>query len=133
MSIASRASLVEFSRLGLLRGAGAVPSSRLAEFGDQPAVRQGRLQPILRAQPPDSGDQIVLKLPGEFRFHGAGFLAERGAARRASALRALTPVAILEAHDVVFTEIRARLHLDDLERHRARVLDAMLHADRDVG
>src|SRR5205814_3966953 len=59
-----------FSRLSRLRGPGAVPSSRLVELGDQPAVRQECLQPILRAQPPDGGDQIVLKLPGEFRFHG---------------------------------------------------------------
>src|SRR3981189_747645 len=50
-----------------------------------------------------------------------------------SAGRSLASVTVLEAHDVVFAQIRARLHLDDFQRHRARVLDAMLHADRDVG
>src|SRR5258707_12359154 len=52
--------------------------------------------------------------------------------RSPSAGRSLASVTVLEAHYIVFAEIRARLHLDDLERHRARVLDAMLHADRNV-
>src|ERR1700731_3638187 len=50
-----------------------------------------------------------------------------------SAGRSLASVTVLEAHYVVFAEIRAGLYLDDFQRHRARVLDAMLHADRDVG
>src|SRR5215467_3395372 len=50
----------------------------------------------------------------------------------ASGLRALAAVAVLEAHDVVLAEVRPRLYLDDLEHDGARILDAMLHADRDV-
>src|SRR5215469_11312317 len=49
-----------------------------------------------------------------------------------SGLRTLAAVAILEAHDVVLAEIGARLHLDDLECNGARILDAVLHPDRDV-
>src|SRR5215467_14758691 len=51
----------------------------------------------------------------------------------ASGLRALAAVTVLEAHDVVLAEVRPRLHLDDLEHDGARILDAVLHADRDVG
>src|SRR5215469_16871268 len=50
-----------------------------------------------------------------------------------SRVRALASVTVLEAHDVVLAEIRARLHLDDLEHYGAGVLDTVLHADRDVG
>src|ERR1700739_1679419 len=52
---------------------------------------------------------------------------------RPSGLRALAAVAVLEAHDVVFAEVGPRLHLDDLEHDGAGILDAVLHADRDVG
>src|SRR5690349_21809462 len=51
--------------------------------------------------------------------------------RRAVALRtSVASIRVVEAHDVVFAEIAARLHLDDLERHLARVLQAMPHAER---
>ena len=42
-------------------------------------------------------------------------------------------VGVLEAHDVVLAEVTARLHLDDLERHLARVGEAVCVAERDVG
>ena len=42
---------------------------------------------------------------------------------------AATPVHVLEAHDVVLAQISARLHFDDFQRQRARVFQAMLHAD----
>src|SRR3984893_12782271 len=47
--------------------------------------------------------------------------------------RSLASVTVLEAHDVVLAQVRAGLHLDDFQRHRARVLDAVLDAHRDVG
>src|ERR1700730_15999689 len=50
-----------------------------------------------------------------------------------SAGRPLASVTVLEAHDVVLAEVRTRLHLDDFERHDARVLNAVLDAHRDVG
>src|SRR5438876_8710102 len=50
-----------------------------------------------------------------------------------SASRSLASVAILEAHDIILAEIGARLHFDDLERHGTGVLDAVLHAHRDIG
>src|SRR6201993_4078353 len=50
-----------------------------------------------------------------------------------SGLGALASVSVLEAHDVVLPEVGARLHLDDLEHDGARILDAVLHADRDIG
>ena len=56
----------------------------------------------------------------------------------AKALEFLVPgalaalVAVLEAHDVVLAEVAARLHLDELERQLARVLQPVLRPDRDV-
>src|SRR5664279_6162423 len=43
------------------------------------------------------------------------------------------PVAVLEPHDVVFAEIRPRLHFDDLERYLAGVGKPVRLAERDVG
>src|SRR5690349_13939240 len=45
----------------------------------------------------------------------------------------LAPVAVFEALDVVLAEIAARLHLDDEERHLARVLEPVPGSDGDVG
>src|SRR5688572_19424506 len=45
----------------------------------------------------------------------------------------LAAIGVIEADDVVLAEIAARLHLDDLQRFRPRVLDAMYGADRNVG
>jgi hypothetical protein len=42
-------------------------------------------------------------------------------------------VGVFEAHDVVFAQVAARLHLDDLQRHLARVGQAVHLAQRDVG
>src|SRR5207342_3902917 len=42
-------------------------------------------------------------------------------------------VHVLEADDVVLAQIAARLHLDQFQRHHARILEAVLHAQRDVG
>src|SRR5947208_15385050 len=42
-------------------------------------------------------------------------------------------VSVLEANDVVLSEVASRLHLDDLERQAAGVLEAMLGAGRNVG
>src|SRR6202171_26228 len=42
-----------------------------------------------------------------------------------------TSIGIVEAHDVVFAEVRARLHLDDLEGHLPGVLEPVAHAERD--
>lgn len=44
-----------------------------------------------------------------------------------------TSVLIVEAHNVVFAEIAARLNLDDFERRLARILQTMLHAQRNIG
>ena len=41
-------------------------------------------------------------------------------------------IAILEPHDVVLPEIAARLHLDQVQRHLAGILEPVLRADRDV-
>lgn len=43
------------------------------------------------------------------------------------AFPSLTAVLVVQTHDVVFAEVRARLHLDDLERHLARVLETVRH------
>ena len=43
-----------------------------------------------------------------------------------SRLVGLTAVYILEANDVVFTQISPRLHFDDVQRNFAGVIDAML-------
>src|SRR5579884_3365629 len=51
---------------------------------------------------------------------------------RSPALFAGSPVTILEPHDVVLAEVRARLHLDDVQRDLAGILDAVTDADRDV-
>src|SRR5215472_4448134 len=48
-------------------------------------------------------------------------------------LGALPSVDILEAHDVILTEVGARLYFDDLERRGAGILDAVLDAQRDEG
>src|SRR5262249_39108824 len=53
-----------------------------------------------------------------------------GAYRLAVASAAL--VVVLEAHNVVFAEIAAALHLDQLERDPPRIGEAMHGADRDV-
>src|SRR5579872_2739310 len=50
-----------------------------------------------------------------------------------SVRRALTAVTIIESHDVILAEVGARLHLDDVQRNHPRILDAVLHADRNVG
>src|SRR5687768_6375229 len=42
-------------------------------------------------------------------------------------------IPILEPNDVVFTEVGARLHLDDVQRDLSGVLDAVASADRNVG
>jgi hypothetical protein len=59
--------------------------------------------------------------------HGSGALVSE---RKTLCRRA--PVAILEAHDVVFTEIIAALHLDDHERIGAAIFEAMASFDRDI-
>ena len=46
---------------------------------------------------------------------------------------AFAAIAVLEAHDVVLAEIGAGLHLDDVQRNLAGILDAMLRAERNVG
>ena len=53
--------------------------------------------------------------------------------RASLSIAQLAPVVVFEADDVVLAEVRARLHLDDLERHLARVGEAMRLAERDVG
>src|SRR5512142_1106384 len=61
---------------------------------------------------------------------------EGGSKRRAwsrAGPSAAAAVVVLEAHDVVFAKVRARLHLDDLQRHLARVGEAVRFAERDVG
>ena len=50
---------------------------------------------------------------------------------RGSALRAA--VAVIKPHDVVFAEIRARLHLDDLERDGAGIGESMNFPKGDEG
>src|SRR5687768_8566564 len=52
---------------------------------------------------------------------------------RRSTCLAFAAVAVLEAHDVVLAEIRAGLHLDDVQRDLAGILDAVLRAERNVG
>ncbi len=44
---------------------------------------------------------------------------------QARAFPSLTAVLIVQTHDVVFAEVRTRLHLDDLERHLARILESV--------
>src|SRR5258706_6570321 len=48
-------------------------------------------------------------------------------------VRSLPAVMVLEADDVVFAEIAAGLHLDDMQRDLARVLQAVRRAKRDIG
>src|SRR5580658_11073952 len=48
-------------------------------------------------------------------------------------IRALTSVTVFEANDIVFTEVAARLHLDDVQGDLPGVLDAMTNPDRNVG
>src|SRR3984893_19171278 len=50
-----------------------------------------------------------------------------------SVRRTLAPVPIVEAHDVVLTEVRARLNLDMVKRNHAGILDPVLHPDGNVG
>src|SRR5215472_4966905 len=70
----------------------------------------------------------------ELRLLTARFLsAVAPAARCYSGGGPLASIDVLEAHDVVLAQVRAGLHLDDLERDHARVLDPVLHAYRDVG
>src|SRR5579884_2703495 len=47
--------------------------------------------------------------------------------------RSLAAIAVLEANDVVLTQVGAGLYLDDVHRDLAWILDAMAHTDRDVG
>src|SRR5690606_37025320 len=47
-------------------------------------------------------------------------------------LLAFPAVPVLEAHDIVLAQVGARLYLDDVQRNLARVLDAVLGAQRDV-
>lgn len=42
------------------------------------------------------------------------------------------PVLVVEAHDIVFAEIVARLNFDDFERNAARILEAVDLADGDI-
>src|ERR1700722_18773490 len=58
-----------------------------------------------------------------------------GSASPASELpqRSLPSVGVVEAHDVVFAEIGAGLHLDHLQRHLAWVLETVSSAKRDIG
>src|ERR1700719_2634296 len=49
------------------------------------------------------------------------------------AAAAFAAVAVLEAHDVVFTQIRARLHLNDVQQDLAGILDAVFDAEWNVG
>ena len=58
-----------------------------------------------------------------------------GAARNGLAGRLFldASVDIVEAYDVVFLEIAAGLHLDNAERHFARILQTVRGADRDIG
>ena len=48
-------------------------------------------------------------------------------------LKLVAPVGVLETHDVVLAEVGARLHLDDLQRHPARVGQPVHLSQRDVG
>ncbi len=48
-------------------------------------------------------------------------------------VRPFATVAVFEADDVVFAEIRARLHFDHVQRNLPGVLDAMTNADGNVG
>ena len=41
-------------------------------------------------------------------------------------------VCVREAHDIVFAQVRARLHLDDLERDRPGVFQSVLDAEGDI-
>src|SRR5438477_7595092 len=43
------------------------------------------------------------------------------------------PVGVLEAHDVVLAEIGARLHLDEMERDLAGILQPVADAERNIG
>ncbi len=43
-----------------------------------------------------------------------------------------TTVTVFKAHDVVFAQVRAGLHFDQLQRHLARVGQRVLDAQRDV-
>src|SRR5690349_10742119 len=55
----------------------------------------------------------------------------RPAAR--SAVLAFTTITIFEAHDVILTQVGARLHFNDVQRNLARVFDAVLGAQGNVG
>src|SRR5262245_4423634 len=52
---------------------------------------------------------------------------------RGSRKELASAVAVLEADDVVLSEIAPRLHLDQVQRDLARVLEPVRGADRDVG
>src|SRR6185437_16937502 len=52
---------------------------------------------------------------------------------RAAVSPLVAPVRVLEADDIVFAEIAAGLHLDEVERDLAGILEAMRRAQRDVG
>ena len=56
-----------------------------------------------------------------------------GALSQISRLIGLTTVYILEANDIVLTQISTRLHFNDVQRNLAGVIDAMFRAQWNVG
>src|SRR5688572_18591134 len=87
------------------------------------------------------GDRVGCKAPGRSNaaatrcgLLGTSTPRSDGSRDRNDVLGANVPsVRILETDDVVLTEIGARLHFDQLERHFARILEPVARTQRDVG